>query len=73
MKSFRSALHCLLTSGRHGLELHNVNEDEGSSAGSSMISLNPAEITNSPKLRAVKLRRGQDGKLFSSPFRSIAH
>lgn len=27
-----------------------------------MISLNPAELTNSPKLRAVKLNRGQDGK-----------
>ncbi|KAL5255542.1 hypothetical protein ACHWQZ_G010943 [Mnemiopsis leidyi] len=38
------------------------NEDEASSAGSSMISLNPADITNSPKLRAVKLHRGQDGK-----------
>ncbi|XP_063674663.1 unconventional myosin-XVIIIa-like isoform X2 [Bolinopsis microptera] len=36
--------------------------DEASSAGSSMISLNPADITNSPKLRAVKLSRNQDGK-----------
>ena len=53
-----------LISARVGLDAQHTspNEDDASSAGSSMISLNPADITNSPKLRAVKLHRGQDGE-----------
>ena len=38
------------------------NEDEDSSAGSSVVSLTPADLACSPKLRAVKLRRGPDGE-----------